>query len=492
MLSWITAHPALFAGIIVAGMATLYVARPYARALILGVTGAPARLARGASLRLRAESRRIDRRYKARVREHLRQEHEERLSRMAQKLDARLQVDLNRADTTLMDLRDSADAVIRSADEVDPEKLATRVVAEIQEESEDAPKAAKSSRALLSRATTQFAAAARTVRGQARILKPEARKIQGATDKLRLIERKLERHAFEMNDAADKYERLLRSDERADAAGDASIIVPWFAALIVIAIAAAGAVLNFQLVARPMAELVGDGARIAGLSLASLAAITLILLEAAAGIVLMEGIGATQLLPVFRRMRGGLTAVFAVAAGFFLVMFSVVEVALAFTREAIIALDNDVLRAALGDSAAEIAPVAALPMALLAQALLGGAIPWILAMVAIPAETVLHNTRFIVEAAWKQTLALLGFVLAAFAGVARGLSDAIMALYDFSIFPALALEAVLKPKAVAPAEALRLSAQERRATRRPTEEDAPIRRRAPLSVERVTVNGVHS
>jgi len=62
MLSWITAHPAMFAGIIVAGMATLYVARPYARALILGVTSAPARLARGASLRLRSESRRIDRR----------------------------------------------------------------------------------------------------------------------------------------------------------------------------------------------------------------------------------------------------------------------------------------------------------------------------------------------------------------------------------------------------------------------------------------------
>lgn len=496
MLSWITAHPLLAAGAALGAMLTLYVARPYARALIVGVSGAPARLARGAALRLRAESRRIDRRYKARVREHLRAEYEERLSRMAEKLDARMQIDLNRADTTLMTLRDSADAVIRAADDVDPDKIATRVVDEIKEES----KGDKSPRTLLARATNQISAAARAVRGEARALKPEARKIQSATDKLRLIERKLERHAYEMNDAAEKYERTLRSEERKNAAGDASIVVPWFAAVVVIAIATAGAFLNFQLIARPMAELVGDGARFAGLSLASLAAITLILLEAAAGIVLMEGIGATQLLPVFRRMRGGLTIVFALMAAFFLTVFSVVEVALAFTREAIIALDAEVLRAAMGESAAETAPAASLPMALLAQALLGGAIPWILAVVAIPAETVIHNTRFIVEAGWKQTLAFTAFLLAGFAAVARGLSDAVMAVYDFAIFPVLAIEGLVKPKRAAAAPAKRLSAQERRERRTPrraaaddTDDlDAPLRPRAPVSVERIAANGTRN
>jgi len=149
-----------------------------------------------------------------------------------------------------------------------------------------------------------------------------------------------------------------------------------------------------------------------------------------------------------------------------------------------------------GDGAADIAPVAALPMALLAQALLGGAIPWILAVVAIPAETVIHNTRFIVEAMWKQTLSLLGFVLAAVAGVMRGLSDAVMAVYDFAIFPALALEAMLKPKAAKSAPAPRLSAHERRAAIRPVgteaDDDEPVRRRAPVSVERLAQNGANS
>jgi hypothetical protein len=444
MLDWIATHP-LESGLIVAGaIAVLWVARPYVSKLLIGVAGAPARVARGAALRLRAEARRIDARYKARVREHLRQELEERLNRFGRQLEGRVQVDLNRADAALMRLRDSADAVVTAADDADPGKIAKAMIADLKA----AETGERFGRGALARAEIRFKDAARDMRGRARSLKPEAQRILSATDKLRLIEHKLSREAHAMNDAADRYERLVTSEDRAKGAADASILVPWFAALVVIAIAAAGAVLNFQLVSRPMAELVGGGTRVAGLSLASLAAITLILLEAAAGVVLMEAAGATQLLPVFRRMSARMTAGFAFAALFFLAVFSVVEVALAFTREAILTLDAGVLRAAAGTSA-EAAPAEALPVALIAQALLGFAIPWILAVVAIPAETVINNTRFIVEAAWKQTLALLAFVIAAAATTLRAASLGLMAVYDLAIFPALALEGAARRLAAA-------------------------------------------
>ena len=496
MLDWITAHPLLAGGLAVLAIAVLWVARPYVREVIIGLAGAPARVARGGALRLRAESRRIDARSKERVQEHLCAEHEERLSRLARQLEGRIQSDINRADTTLMRLRDSADAVIHAADGADPEKIADRIVAELKDPAEG-DKAAEKPRgaAAVARAQSRLEAAVRDARSQARSLKPEARTILGATDKLRLIEHKLSRHAHEMNDAAEKYERLLTSEDRARSAGNASIVVPWFAALIVIAIAAAGAFLNFQLIARPMAELVGGGARIAGLSLPALAAITLILLEAAAGVVLMEAAGATEMLPVFRRMGRRMAAGFAVAALFFLAVFSVVEVALAFTREAILALDADVLRAATG-ATAEAAPAAeGLPVALIAQALLGAAIPWILAVVAIPAETVINNTRFIVEAAWKHILAGAGVILAAIGTLLRAASRGVMALYDLAIFPALATESLVRKRAAKDAtDDDTPSAEERRARIRAVDDlEAEDAREAPsLAEQRVAVVGARS
>jgi hypothetical protein len=436
MIDRIIANPLPAALIVLGAVFLLWIARPYVRQLLIGVAGAPSRVARGASRWLRLEARRIDRRYKARVDEYLRQELEERLSRCGRQLEGRIQVDLNRADATLMRLRDSADAVIAAADDADPSKIAKSVIADVQ----SSESGTKHGRSALARAEAGIKEAARDMRSRARSLKPEAQRIVSATDKLRLIEHKLSRQAHTMNDAAERYERLVTSEDRAKGAGDASILVPWFAALVVIAIAAAGAVLNFQLIERPMAELVGGGARIAGLSLAALAAITLILLEAAAGVVLMEAAGATQLLPVFRRMSPTLTRGFAFAALFFLVVFSTVEVALAFTREAILALDAGVLRAAAG--ATDAAPAEAVPVALIAQALLGFTIPWVLAVVAIPAETVIHNTRFVLEALWKQTLALLAFVIGVAATALGAASKALMAVYDLAIFPALALETV--------------------------------------------------
>jgi hypothetical protein len=443
MLSWIAANPILFAAVAFTAVVVFWIARPYVRELLIGLAGAPARVARGASIRLRAEARRIDVRYKARVREHLRQELEERLSRQARQLEGRLQADINRADATLMKLRDTADGVIQAADNADPTKVADRIILEIQD-GEVPEKGGRSG--ALARAQTRLEAAVRESRAYARSLKPEARRIISATDKLRLIEHKLSRHAHDMNDAADRYERLLLSEERGKGAGDASIVVPWVAALVVIAIAAAGAVLNFQLLERPMSELVGGGARLAGLPLAALAAITLILLEAAAGIVLMEAAGATRLLPVFSRMSGRMLVGFTVAALFFLCVFSVVEVALAFTREAILALDAEVLRAAAGETAeaTEAAATSSLPVALIAQALLGFAIPWVLAVVAIPAETVINNTRFIVEALWKQTLSFTAFLLAALGTLLRAASQGLMAVYDLAIFPALAAQGVVR------------------------------------------------
>ena len=56
MIAWITANPLAAALAVLGGVAVLWVARPYVRAVLVGIAGAPARAVRGGALKLVGES----------------------------------------------------------------------------------------------------------------------------------------------------------------------------------------------------------------------------------------------------------------------------------------------------------------------------------------------------------------------------------------------------------------------------------------------------
>ena len=64
-----------------------------------------------------------------------------------------------------------------------------------------------------------------------------------------------------------------------------------------VAVAGFGGPVNFQLIARPMSELVAGGAWVLGMPVSMIAALVIVLMEVAAGIFVMETLGITQLLP---------------------------------------------------------------------------------------------------------------------------------------------------------------------------------------------------
>ena len=81
-----------------------------------------------------------------------------------------------------------------------------------------------------------------------------------------------------------------------------SALTQFVIAALVLAIAVGGAVINFNLIALPMSEMVGGGSYIGAWKTSDVAALVIILVEVAMGLYLMESLRITRLFPVIGQM----------------------------------------------------------------------------------------------------------------------------------------------------------------------------------------------
>jgi hypothetical protein len=301
------------------------------------------------------------------------------------------------------------------------------------------------------------------VRPALKAIEVHAPRLQKEAEKLAKIDQRFNKNADEVNKAFTQFEKIMHSEGRAEVAGKASILVPWLIALLVTGIALSGVFLNFFLIERPMAEIVGEGAKIAGIGLPTFAAMIVIFLEFVAGVVLMDAAGFTRLIPTFDSMSdGGRRIMFWVAFGF-LVAFSVLEVSLAVVREQIIeqeqytrnlavaSLSSPDLAAAApaGEAGAPVSTTErreqqGLQLITLAQMLLAAIIPWLLATAALSLESIVRNSVFIVSIASSYAMIALAFIFKTIAVGFKSLGLFILAVYDLIIFLPLGLQRTVK------------------------------------------------
>ena len=273
------------------------------------------------------------------------------------------------------------------------------------------------------------------VRPALSILKQEAPRLKKDAEKLHDIDAKFNKSVNEVNEAFREFEMIMRSDDRTKIAARASIVIPWLIALLIMTIALSGVFLNFFLIERPMSEIVGEGARIAGVGLPTFAALIVIFLEFVTGVILMDALGFTKLIPAFDAMSDRGKKWLALIAFSFLAAFSVLEMTLSIVREQIIEQQQEtrdlanraLLNPALAASQPAAAPDAAAPaedaapapqtarqkglqMATIAQLILAALIPWLLAAAALPLETIIRNSVFMVGIASSYLLLTLGFI----------------------------------------------------------------------------------
>jgi len=242
----------------------------------------------------------------------------------------------------------------------------------------------------------------------------------------------------------ERYEQINAATDKAEQALTVSAFTQFAIALLVMAVAAGGAFINYKLIALPMSEMVGAGDYItASLRTSEVAALVIIFVEASMGLFLLEAMRITHLFPRIHNLNDRMRRRLMWVALALLVTLAGFEAALALMRDMLIA-DKQALLQSL--ATVQAAPtdgwVGRIPTA--GQMLLGFILPFALAFIAIPLESLIHSARTVGGVVLTAAVRSAAFLLRLTGNIARQLSRVLIRLYDVAIVLPLLVEQVVK------------------------------------------------
>jgi len=241
----------------------------------------------------------------------------------------------------------------------------------------------------------------------------------------------------------DEYENIIRKTERAERTLNSSSLSQFFVSGLVLAIAVGGAFINFQLIARPMAEAVGANSFIGNFKIAEIAALVIILLETAMGLFLMESFRITRLFPVIGSLPDKTRQRMIYVTLSILFFFACVESGLAYMRE-ILLEDELATSAVLRGGAQAVATTSYMWITTSAQMVMGFVLPFALVFVAIPLESFVQSSRTVIGVGSAALLRALAALFRAMGKSFHYSGKLLVDLYDVVIFGPLWLETKLK------------------------------------------------
>jgi hypothetical protein len=203
-------------------------------------------------------------------------------------------------------------------------------------------------------------------------------------------------------------------------------------------------VINFNLIALPMSEMVGGGSYIGSFKTSNVAAMVIILVEVAMGLYLMESLRITRLFPIIGQMDDKMrTRMIWITFSILLILASV-EAALAYMRDQI-ASDMQALRQSLA-AVESTAGVVNSWIPTVGQMVMGFVLPFALTFVAIPLESFVQSSRTVIGVVGAGMLRWLAFVLRLLGNIGHYLGELLVNLYDLFIFPPLWVENLIRDK----------------------------------------------
>jgi hypothetical protein len=203
-----------------------------------------------------------------------------------------------------------------------------------------------------------------------------------------------------------------------------------------------------------MSELVPSGNRIAGMPVATVAALVVVLMEIAAGVFAMEMLGITSFFPKLELIPKSRRRIILVVAVGGLLMLACIEASLAILREQIVESTTALKASLAGVKEHPVALTATSRIPVIGQAVLGFILPWILAMVAVPLETMISTGGHIVLSAVTGLMHAGNMICRLGSHGMRYLCEAVRHLYDIYIVIPLQIERIVtngsKPSPVSP------------------------------------------
>jgi len=230
-----------------------------------------------------------------------------------------------------------------------------------------------------------------------------------------------------------EYEDIVKGEDRAVSILSSSSLVYFFVSALVLVVAVGGATINFSLIARPMAEMVGGTSLLGGFKTADIAALVIILVEISMGLFLMESLRITRLFPVIGALPDKTRVRMIWITFTMLFLLASVEAGLAFMREVL--LQDELATSALlrGDGSEAISN-GYMWITTAAQMGMGFILPFALTFVAIPLETFVHSLRTIIGLVAMGILQVTSLLLRLLGSGLRYLSVVIVQLYDLPLF----------------------------------------------------------
>jgi len=238
-----------------------------------------------------------------------------------------------------------------------------------------------------------------------------------------------------------KYESINAKTDKAEHALTVSAFTQFAIALLVMAVAAGGAFINYKLIALPMSEMVGAGDYLTStLRTSEVAALVIIFVEASMGLFLMEALRITHLFPRIATLNDRMRRRMMWIALVLLVTLAGVEAALALMRDMLIADKQALIQSLATVQQAQVTDswVGRIPTA--GQMLLGFILPFALAFIAIPLESLIHSSRTVGGVLLAALVSALALVLRVLGIVFRRTSRVLITLYDVVIVLPLLVE----------------------------------------------------
>ncbi|MEE4245958.1 MAG: hypothetical protein V2I33_11130 [Kangiellaceae bacterium] len=243
----------------------------------------------------------------------------------------------------------------------------------------------------------------------------------------------------------EEYEHINQGSDRAMRMLSSSALSQFFISLFVLVIAVGGAVINFNLIARPMAEMVGGSSMVGAFKIADISALVIILVEITMGLFLMECLRITRLFPVIHALPDRLRVRMMWFAFTILFILAGVEAGLAFMREILMQEDlaiSSYLRGA--EVATDNGGVYWITTA--AQMGMGFILPFALTFVAIPLENFISSLRTVLGLFAAIILRTIALVMRVMGSVSHQLGRLLVNAYDLVIFMPLVIEQAWKNK----------------------------------------------
>jgi hypothetical protein len=269
---------------------------------------------------------------------------------------------------------------------------------------------------------------------------PLWRKLQKTLNDMSKSVTSFNNHAKSIDRYMDEYEQIRTNTDKAARMLLSSALNQFVISGLLLLVAVGGAVINFNLIALPMSEMVGGGSYIGIYKTSDVAGMVITLVELSMGIFLMESLRITHLFPIIDNMDDKMRYRMIWITLTLLTVFAGVESALSFLRERMVA-DMAALRQMLAGVEQTGVSTSLIPS--VGQMIMGFILPFALAFVAIPLESFISSTRIVLGIIAAGGLRLLAFILRLIGNIGHYLGKFVITVYDLMIFPTIWLEGVL-------------------------------------------------